>query len=392
MRAIDYYYDIPLPNDFSATIQILKTGRAMAEAGRPFRLLTRPSAQSVADLLCSLGIDEHALLGIGSAFPSWPRTPWARGVCMRARPPTGLRADGNRVVMTRGETGFLVAPALRRLKSRPTFVYELHRLAHVSLAERILGRSLAAGEALPPAAERLRQSEARIVADADGLVFLTDELRNAARAAFGDVVPAIVVPSGVDLCPVRSQGIPDVDLICLGKIEPRKGVDIALQVMRHLPHRRLRIIGNGPGTDWARGVARDLGVEARVDFLGRIDHARVPAELARARVGLVPLPMGLDNVSDRFTSPLKLLEMLAAGLPVVASDIPSVRAVCQNEENALLASPQAPRQMAEAAERLLCDPALGRRLGAAGAARAAVFAWSGRAQTIGAFVDGLGIG
>ena len=386
-RVLDYFYDVPLPNSHSATIQILKTGRALAELGWTFTFHMRGRPPDAARTLAQIGVEPHDRLHLRQGFPGRPLTPGLRRLALAALPPAALsRTPG--IVITRGESGMLLEPALRGSRKRPLFLYEMHRLAFVGEAERRLGRPLLPGETLTPPAERLRRREARTVAAADGLIFLTVELQAATSAAFPGLAPSIVAPSGVD--PGSScNRAKDVDIVYIGKIERRKGVDLALDAMRHLPGRRLRLVGDGAHLAWAQARARDSGIGDRVEFVGRLPHAAVEAELAKAKIGLCPLPANVDQVSTRFTSPLKLLEMMAAGLPIVATDLPSVRAICTAGEHALLAPADDARALAAAVEQLLNTPALAARLGAAARRRAADFTWAARAGRIAFLIDRL---
>jgi glycosyltransferase involved in cell wall biosynthesis len=70
-------------------------------------------------------------------------------------------------------------------------------------------------------------------------------------------------------------------------------------------------------------LARAEGVAERVRFLGQLDHADIPALLAAGDVALAPYPAILDFSF----SPLKLYEYLAAGVPIVASDVGQIREV-----------------------------------------------------------------
>ena len=288
--------------------------------------------------------------------------------------------------MSRGETGLLIAAGLRRSRRRPLFIYELHRLGFVADAERRLGRPLRPGETLPASAERLRRREARTIAAADGLVFLTEELQSATRAAFANLPPSVIAPSGVDAIQPRDWA-KEVDVIYVGKIERRKGVGLALDAMRHLSGRRLRLVGDGAHLAWARARARNLGIGDRVQFTGRLPHAAVAAELAKARVGVCPLPDTVDQVSARFTSPLKLLEMMAAGLPVVATDLPPVRAICTDGRDALLVPADNAEALAAGIRQLLEDAPTAQRLAVAARERATAFGWEARAARIAGLIE-----
>ena len=107
-------------------------------------------------------------------------------------------------------------------------------------------------------------------------------------------------------------------------------------------------------------LARDTGVLDRVRFLGFRPYERVPARTGGRELALLPLADGI--VARCFTSPLKLFDYLAAGLPIVAVDFPTMREVLRDGENALLVPPERPGCMAAAVDRLLGDPALAARL------------------------------
>lgn len=108
----------------------------------------------------------------------------------------------------------------------------------------------------------------------------------------------------------------------------------------------------------------------RVDFLGFVDRAGVRAALARARVGVVvlqPIPKFTEGAV-----PVKLFEYLAAGLPVVASDFPVIRAIADRTGGCVLVDPEDVDAVRAAIEALLRDPERAARLGREG--RAAVLA------------------
>jgi glycosyltransferase involved in cell wall biosynthesis len=111
--------------------------------------------------------------------------------------------------------------------------------------------------------------------------------------------------------------------------------------------------------------------------------------LQSARIGCCPLPQGVDHVSDSFTVPLKMLQMMGLGLPIVATDIGPVRNLVEHEVHALLPPPSAPSALADAARRLIGDEALSRRLGSAARARAESYAWPNRAARFATFAEEL---
>jgi glycosyltransferase involved in cell wall biosynthesis len=140
---------------------------------------------------------------------------------------------------------------------------------------------------------------------------------------------------------------------------------------------------NGSGNaDVARlaARARQVGVIDRVDFRGYVPYAEVRHELEQAAVAVLPLPD--EPVARYFTSPLKLFDYMAAGVPIVASDLPALREVLVDGENALLVRPDDPAALADGIERLLADPALARRLADRARRDARAYTWEARAAQL----------
>lgn len=117
-------------------------------------------------------------------------------------------------------------------------------------------------------------------------------------------------------------------------------------------------------------------------MVGEIPHERVPAALSRAEIGLLPYSAGAPS----YFSPLKLFEYLAAGLAVVAGDLPGVTAVV-DARSAILVRPGDPRALAAAVGRLTVDADLRGSLGHAGRRLATRHTWRNRASRILAAVD-----
>ena len=102
---------------------------------------------------------------------------------------------------------------------------------------------------------------------------------------------------------------------------------------------------------------------------------------------MAPLP---DNLYSRaFTSPLKIFEAMAAGIPVVASDLPAIREVIRDGENGVLVTPGDPAALAAGLDRVLGDPALAESIARQARKDVEAYAWDRRAERIRAIVEGL---
>ncbi len=156
-----------------------------------------------------------------------------------------------------------------------------------------------------------------------------------------------------------------IRLLCVSRIDPRKGLrylPAALVQVRTRGHdARLTIVGPVVGTlgaeEQARVVAEAerLGISDQVDFVGPRTLPEV-MELARAHHAFV-----LPTLPGEGT-PRVLLEAMAAGLPVVATDVGGVPTLVAHDVNGLLVPAADPLALASAIDRLLSDGTLRRRL------------------------------
>jgi phosphatidylinositol alpha-mannosyltransferase len=158
--------------------------------------------------------------------------------------------------------------------------------------------------------------------------------------------------------PVKSDG---PAIFFCGRHEPRKGLEVLLQALSALPpHVRCWVAGDGPDT--ARLQARFAG-DPRIEWLGRVSDAEKAARMAGAAAFCAPSLRG-----ESFG--VVLIEAMAAGAPIVASDLPGYRNVARSGRDGLLVEPGDAKALASALRRVLADDALAEELRSAGAARA----------------------
>ena len=134
----------------------------------------------------------------------------------------------------------------------------------------------------------------------------------------------------------------------MGTLKPWHGVaDLITSAALARESWSLRIIGDGPEMDSLRAQAERLGVE--VDFRGAVAPQDIPAHLAGSAIGVAPYP-DLGGGEQQYFSPMKVLEYLAAGLAVVASDVGQVPQLLEDGSgrHGVLVAPSDPTALAAA--------------------------------------------
>jgi len=189
-----------------------------------------------------------------------------------------------------------------------------------------------------------------------------------------------LISPGVDI-PADTEPLPESrpTFLTIARLEDRyKGHDIlvrALPLIRaKVPDVHWVVIGDGPLRPGLEQLAHSHEVADAVSFLGSVPDQERNAWLRRAHLLSMPsrLPAG-DFAGEGFG--IVYLEAAAYGKPVVAGNVAGALDAVVDRETGLLVDPTDHLAVAEAIARLLLDPELARRLGAAGAARAREFAW-----------------
>lgn len=212
-----------------------------------------------------------------------------------------------------------------------------------------------------------------ILQRAAGKLAVRTAVSDAARALISRYVPGeyVLTPNGVDttrfaaaepvLPPDRRR------VLFLSRIERRKGLEVLIQAMTRLRDldAELVVAGSGPGERAARVLAERLQVPAR--FLGRVPDDEVPGLYRSADIYCAP---GLGGESFGIV----LVEAMAAGAPVVCSDLPGFRAVAGGA--AELVPPGEAGPLADALRKVLTDEDRADRMRKLSARMAAAFDWT----------------
>ena len=260
------------------------------------------------------------------------------------------------------------------LRGRPGLFLEVHRVPGGRLRRRWLARAARAAAGVLAISGGVREDLAELGIPALKLRVEHDAYersrfealpsRRAARTELGlDLERPLVVYTG-------------------GLLE-WKGVDLMVEAARALPALDFLIVG-GMGAD-AQRLSVHTSNLANVTQLGFQPPARVPLYLAAADLGVVP-NRSSPAISARYTSPLKVFEAMAAGLPLVVSDLPSLREIL-GREDAHFVAPDDAAALARGIAELAQDPARRESLRQRSLERAPQHDWDARAGRILAWME-----
>lgn len=159
-------------------------------------------------------------------------------------------------------------------------------------------------------------------------------------------------------------------LLFVGKLHKYKGVKDLLAalklVKRDIPEVRLRVIGDGRERRRLEALSRNLGLETNVTFHGWVSNAELLEAFMRSDVVVLP---SINSRREAFG--IVILEAMAMGKPVIASEIPGPQSVIEPGKDGLLVPPESPKALAEAILHLLGNGKLAMEMGRYGREKAA---------------------
>jgi PEP-CTERM/exosortase A-associated glycosyltransferase len=204
---------------------------------------------------------------------------------------------------------------------------------------------------------------------ADAVTTICEGLRGDMVARGIPANKVTVIPNAVDVDKFNLGGAPDPALRAelglegctvigfLGSFYAYEGLALLLEalprILREHPMARVLLVGGGPQEERLKTIAREIGVEKRVVFRGRVPHAEIGRYYDLVDVLAYPrLPMRLTEL----VTPLKPLEAMAQGRLLVASDVGGHRELIRDGETGVLFEAGSAQALAEAVSRLLASP------------------------------------
>ena len=362
-----------VPSRRASSVQVMKMCAALAARGHEVTLLAKASDEPAAR-----GTDVHAFYGVPTSFEvaALPRPKRKGGGVVYAAAVAARIANARRngaLVYSRDLAAAGVAAAVGA-----PFLFEAHGVAQVRW-QRALLRRFAGSRACR------------------GIVSISDALRRDLidEGLVGGDVPHVVAH---DACDAGFGRAPRAEVAApprigyVGNLYRGRGVELVFELARRMPAHRFELVG-GNDADLAR--VRGEGVPDNVVLHGFVAPSKLGGFYDALDVLLLPHPKsgvrgatgGMDI--SRWTSPMKMFEYMASGVPLVASDLPVLGEVLADGVNALVAPAGDAAAWQAAIERLCRDGALRARL--ANAAQQDLrreHTWTARAERV---MTGLGL-
>jgi glycosyltransferase involved in cell wall biosynthesis len=208
-----------------------------------------------------------------------------------------------------------------------------------------------------------------------------------------------VIPNGVSASDFSPSPLPARDgrtpvLLYIGTLADWQGLDIIIKALPKILEQqavRLQIVGRGRSRQrkMLSKQIRKLGVEGSVIVQPAIPHHEIPALIAESDICIAPLGLNDRNVTQG-ACPIKVLEYMAAGRPLLASNMPIVRELVREDMDALLFSPSDPDDLARQTLTLLNDFELSKRLARSASERVLTkFTWHESQKKLGKVYEKL---
>lgn len=167
----------------------------------------------------------------------------------------------------------------------------------------------------------------------------------------------------------------------LRTMDMEKGVDIAILSLKEMIEKIKLVIVGGSKDDveFYKKFVKDNGLEGRVIFTGMVKYKSVPLYLKSFDVLLAPFPK--NEHYNYYMSPLKMFEYMAAGKPMVISDLPSIRDVL-NDGDCIFCQPGNVASLVGGVKRLFSDHDLAVKISENAQKKSRLFTWDVRANKI----------
>lgn len=345
MARIFYLSSATIPGKPAHTVQVMNMCSALAEIGNEVTLFCKRPHQSGQTPFEYYGIDETFSI---ISLPARRLRYLGGFIYYRDMARAAARLQSPDILYGRNPNAFILMEKIRSLR-----IIEAHNMPPNRIA-RITASRL------------YRHPQFRTQ------VAVNNALRKDLLKMFPELPPdkCIVAPNG---CTIPSNNMEPVDLPgraaapkigYIGHLYPGKGMEIIAELPALVPEADFHIVGGME--DDIRHWRRELD-SPNIFFHGHVPAGQVARYIKGMDIALAPLQHQIFHFKPgqefgRYTSPLKLLEYMVIGVPVIASDIEPVRELITEDESVLLVDPENPEKWRAAIVRLLANKEFSKRM------------------------------
>lgn len=217
--------------------------------------------------------------------------------------------------------------------------------------------------------------EKKLLHSATKIIAVSSFMKNNVDSIIGKNSKTIFIPNGIDPQKYvnrkvsKQKGNPS--LFCAGRLIKIKGIDILLKslpaVKIHYPDVRLYIAGDGPQYNKLKILSAKLGLDENIAFLGFLNNKEMIQFFASTDIFVMP---------SRFeNAPITLIEALASGIPIVASDVGGIPEILCDGKYGILVEPENPIELARNILELTDNLELRTKMSEIGKERAQEYTW-----------------
>ncbi len=224
---------------------------------------------------------------------------------------------------------------------------------------------------------------------ADAVIALTEDMKLAMQKICNREI--IIVSNGVDLNKFEGlsekkalrnylgYGQDEKIILFVGRLSPVKGVRYLIEAMSCIVDKKydisLKLVGDGNDRRHLENIVKELNLVKFVTFVGKVQNEEVPLYMASSDIFVLP------SLSEGF--PLVIMEAMAAGLPIVATNIRGISEIVLNEENGFIVDPEKPQQIADKLQLLLDNADLSIKISSNNKEKVKGYSWERITESIG---------
>lgn len=232
-------------------------------------------------------------------------------------------------------------------------------------------------------AKKYQKLERKYILQMTGLLCLQKAQADLFKKYFPDLpiynaMPGII--STVEMSPSDKK----YDIGYVGSLQDKKGVDVLLDAFKLLSENNKTMILMGGRNEQEivpiQEKIQQMGLDDRITLTGYVPFHQVRNYLKEVRIGVLPLKNTFYN--QFLTAPNKLFDYMGMGIPVIASDLPSIQAFIQRDREGLFVPPDDSTALAEAMNALLSDKKQYRHLAENALQTAISFCWQKRGEAM----------